>query len=317
MLSCPTIASSADLRTLLYQRSHRFRNVIPVCLGPAPNEKWVLASALQKCIRRGSPVVAAVCAETLLAVDPAYLWRRLPTIALEDIAYGDRVLCALTIEASRSSAFRQRIGERQVLHSLVHGLCSASKCRALTDLLMIPDGPTPPASAWYQHVDSLKLSFVDAYLARYGLACAGLGAQVPRLLKMMPADVTVITNEPDPYGDELIRGLPAATFDKHCVPGKRALAYFAKACPDARRYFAQHPNLDPGRALGIVVFLIESAHLDRQLDWPGRTDLRARAVLSDFTAYGLTNAQGQALVALVRQNRAILNRSRRRIMGKI
>ncbi len=315
MIPSPAISSSADLRQLLYQRSQRFRNVIPVCRGPEPNEKWLLASALQKCIRRGCPELAAIAAETLLAVDPAYFWRRLPTIALEDIAYGDRVLCALVIEASKSSVFRRRIGERQVLHYLVHALCSAVKDRSLTDLLVISDGPTPPARVWYQHVDSLKLSFVDIYLARYGLTCAGLGAQVPKLIKMMPADVTVITNEPDPYGNELIAGLPASALDKHCAPGIRSLAYFAKACRPVREFVSQNPGLDPVKSLGIVVFLVESAHLDREVTWAGRSQLYDKSVQQDFRTYGLTVQQGIALQLIVRENRASLNSARRRIVG--
>ena len=313
MIPKPGIESSADLRQLLFERSRDFRDIPPVCLRPQPAEKWLASSALQKAIRRGNREVAAVAAETLLCVDGQYLWRRLPTICLEDVGYGNRLLSAVVLEASRSSIFRGKVGERQVMHCLVDAMASSIKCRALTDLLMLDTSKPPRAHDWYRHIDRLDLPFLDSYLARFGFSAAGLGIQVPKLLQIMPADVTVITNDPDPYGDELIAGLPASALDKHCLPGRRAFSYFRKSCPDARRFFAQHPNLDPVKSLGIVVFLIESAHLDRELDWPGRSELYQQAVHRDFRAYGMTVQQGTALQLIARANRHKLNECKRSI----
>lgn len=53
------------------------------------NDKWVLASHLQKAIRRGWADEAAWAAEHLVQVDRAYLAYRLSVIAVEDVGAGD------------------------------------------------------------------------------------------------------------------------------------------------------------------------------------------------------------------------------------
>src|SRR5690606_458945 len=116
----------SDLRELLYERSKEFREVPPVCLGPRA-DKWVAASGLQKSIRRGNTEIAAMCAETLLLLDPSYAWRRLPIIALEDVGFGNRLLSAVVIEASRSSLFRSKLSPRAVLHCLIDALTTSVK----------------------------------------------------------------------------------------------------------------------------------------------------------------------------------------------
>lgn len=314
MDTAPRIESSADLRQLLYERSRDFRDVVPLCRKPEPGEKWVLSSGLQKAIRRGNRVIAALCAETLLAVDPAYLWRRLPTVALEDVAFGNKLICAATLEASRSSVFRHKVGDRQILHCLVDALCTSVKDRSLTDLLMLDSSNPPRAYDWYRHIDSLALPFLDSYLARYGFGAAALGVQVPKLLRMT-AEVAVVTNPPDAPGDELINELPAVVLDKHTAIGKRAFAYYAKACRPVREFFARNPQLDPVKALGITIFVLESAHLDREFTWAGRSQLYQQAVHRDFRAYGMTVQQGEALQLIARENRELLNHARRRIVA--
>ena len=66
------------------------------------SDKWLLSSALQKCIRRGLAVQSIAIAVRLHQIDPAYLPRRMPIIALEDIGLGDALVCneVLTVCAS-------------------------------------------------------------------------------------------------------------------------------------------------------------------------------------------------------------------------
>lgn len=175
MVPQPGISSSADLRQLLYERSKEFRDVPPVCLRPQPGGKWLASSALQKSIRRGNREIAAAAGETLLCVDAQYLWRRLPTICLEDIGLANRLLCAAALEASRSSVFRHRLGDRAVAHCLIDAACTSTKDRSLTDLLMLDSSKPPRAHDWYRYVNGLGLSFLDDCLVRHGFACAGLG----------------------------------------------------------------------------------------------------------------------------------------------
>ena len=66
------------------------------------SDKWLLASALQKCIRRGLAVQSIAIAIRLHQIDQVYLPRRMPIIALEDIGLGDALVChdVLTVCAS-------------------------------------------------------------------------------------------------------------------------------------------------------------------------------------------------------------------------
>lgn len=59
--------------------------------------RWILTSALQKLVRRGRSVEAKAVALALHDLDPEYLRRRLPIIAMEDISIGDIETCCEVI----------------------------------------------------------------------------------------------------------------------------------------------------------------------------------------------------------------------------
>ena len=61
-------------------------------------DPWMLASMLQKAIRRGDLQVARRAGHQLLAIDPSRLWRRMMTVGLEDIGIGDGA-CAVDVVA--------------------------------------------------------------------------------------------------------------------------------------------------------------------------------------------------------------------------
>ena len=48
-------------------------------------DKWVCSSALQKSLRRGYLDTALLMARAFLDNDPAYFWRRINVIMLEDV----------------------------------------------------------------------------------------------------------------------------------------------------------------------------------------------------------------------------------------
>ncbi|MEY9796756.1 hypothetical protein ABH984_004771 [Bradyrhizobium ottawaense] len=94
-------------------------------------------SLLQKAIRRGEHLLAQRAAATLLQVAPEKLWRRLGTIAFEDVGVASFdvlfcVACALGGKRLRS----QWGGEWRTASTLVQLLCKAPKCRAADDLLI-------------------------------------------------------------------------------------------------------------------------------------------------------------------------------------
>ena len=122
------ICGAEDLRS-------RIRNCVePELKHVAISEKWILSSALQKSIRRGLGAQAASVAYCLHKLDPSYLRRRLPIIALEDIGLGDIGTCLDVIEICTARHFWQQNAERGIAY-MVSQMAKATKSRAACDAL--------------------------------------------------------------------------------------------------------------------------------------------------------------------------------------
>lgn len=123
-----------------------FRNVLLAAVNdgrtlppPSPLDisPWVAMSLLQKALRRGRADLARQAAVTLLRDSPARLWRRLGSIAFEDIGLGSLPTVGLTTAALTGKRFRQSLGgEWAVASVVVDALAEARKSRATDDLFM-------------------------------------------------------------------------------------------------------------------------------------------------------------------------------------
>jgi len=106
-----------------------------------PQEKWLLASALQKLVRRGRVEEALQAAFSLQAIDRTYLPRRLPIIALEDVGVANLVLCHDVLATFGGAAWRDGEGpgpdQCQIIANLVGRLAASLKSRAACDLLCL------------------------------------------------------------------------------------------------------------------------------------------------------------------------------------
>ncbi len=102
-----------------------------------PADKWLLSSALQKLIRRGSAHQALQVALALQELDPAYLPRRLPVVALEEVGVADLVLCFDALVAFSKVRRQAALEHRQLVVNLVHRLAVALKSRTACDLLCL------------------------------------------------------------------------------------------------------------------------------------------------------------------------------------
>lgn len=99
-------------------------------------DKWLLSSATQKCIRLGDAGWAVHVADALHSIDPEYLPKRLPIIALEDIGIADVELCFDVLYLCGGKKFRgppDAKYQSAVLRSLVSRLAGAVKSRAACD----------------------------------------------------------------------------------------------------------------------------------------------------------------------------------------
>lgn len=114
---------------------------------------------------------------------------------------------------------------------------------------------------------------------------------------------------------QLLHGLPPSAFDMHTQEGKRAIAYFAKACKPVAQFFAERPSLKPAKALGITVFIVEGALLNHRLLYHGHDDLYRQVLAAELSDAGLIKEDGDMLVDLVRANLAALNQARARVLS--
>ena len=123
----------SDLFSHLRSRADSLRasktSVAPVAISRGAN-RWLLASLLQKAIRRGQSDLALGAALVLLENDPPRLWRRLMTVALEDVGIGDLAVAVDLVAVSSSVTARKLLGGSQAsLEILVPLACRAVKDR--------------------------------------------------------------------------------------------------------------------------------------------------------------------------------------------
>jgi replication-associated recombination protein RarA len=91
---------------------------------------------LQKNVRRGDVELAQRAATTLNSLDQLGAWRRLISIACEDIGAADIELVIDTIVAASSTQWHSEHGGTRVLADLVRRLTQSPKDRS-ADLLML------------------------------------------------------------------------------------------------------------------------------------------------------------------------------------
>lgn len=134
----------------LFERCVRERLAEDIAAFNAPDAKplafdrWVLASLLQKAIRRDEPQWALPAAKSLLQLDPATFWRRLLVTGFEDVSFGDLALVTDML-AGRSKRWRASIADQWCFASYFVGrMCAAPKCRAPNNLIEVGvrDGPS-------------------------------------------------------------------------------------------------------------------------------------------------------------------------------
>jgi hypothetical protein len=119
----------------LIERITAYRPHIEAKHVPTSSDKWMLASNLQKSIRRGLTQTAIGTATRLLSVDEQYFWRRLMVIAYEDIGFGDIQLCFDLLKTFRREAMHRQLGIERVAAYFADALANARKSRALCDAI--------------------------------------------------------------------------------------------------------------------------------------------------------------------------------------
>ena len=114
-----------------------------------------------------------------------------------------------------------------------------------------------------------------------------------------------------------INGVSSEAYDMHTRAGKRAIAYFVKACSPVRDYLSRHV---PDRALfGLVcsiVFRVESARVDRRLVYDGSEEMQAMASVAEVVHHGFPADRVPEALELVRRHLPDLHRARLRVVDR-
>ncbi|MER8832870.1 hypothetical protein [Mesorhizobium sp. M0909] len=128
------------LATLRADLARQVQHYTPLFPDPLDVSPWLAMASLQKAIRRGHRQFALQAAATLLQQSPDKLWRRVGSIAFEDIGVADLDTISLVTASLAGKTFRAKIGGEWLVASyLVERMCLAPKCRAADDLLMVAE----------------------------------------------------------------------------------------------------------------------------------------------------------------------------------
>lgn len=284
------------------------------------DKKWLLVSGLQKAIRRGRAEKARQCAHAVMGIDSDYLWRRLCVIALEDIGWGNPDVCAMVLAVATNKKFRATHGEKPLLFFLVDMLAGSIKDRTLCDFVNVwhhtaKEKLTSDKTLFNHSVINSDMPFVGKYMAVKGRMALKIPLWLPVQKQWnMLKESEMFGSIKHDVAEQDIYGIPASAYDQHTMVGKKALAYFAKACDPIREWFVKHPFMDKVAVLGGIVFVVEGARLDRQLDFDWAGTIYDDALISDFHHMnGASEEDRNELIEAVRKNLEALNKARVRV----
>lgn len=283
------------------------------------SKKWLLVSGLQKSIRRGKAEKARQCGHAVMLLDSAYLWRRLCVIALEDIGWANPMACAMTLAVASSKKFRTTYGEKELLFFLTDMLALGMKDRTLCDWVNVRH--TTPEQLHFnrQMFDHQMVNSDMPFLGKFMAVKGRMLMRDPLFLAVLPQWKMLQQSQGfwlhvEDRTETEIRGIPASAYDQHVSVGKRALAYFAKACPAVRKILDEFPFVDKLAVLGGIVFVFEGALLDRQLRFDGWQAVWEGGLDSDYHFMeGMPKEKQLELLDAVSQNLETLHRARARV----
>ncbi|PZO88662.1 MAG: hypothetical protein DI626_01265 [Micavibrio aeruginosavorus] len=130
------------LENILARIEQGLRFFEPPAVEPMQGDQWLLASAMQKAIRRGEVKTALRAGYALWNIDRQRFWRRLHIIALEDTGIADTESLIQTLTATAQPYWRRKFGDLRVGLYLTQLLCQCVKTR-IADSLFIQAERSP------------------------------------------------------------------------------------------------------------------------------------------------------------------------------
>ncbi len=168
-------------------------------------------------------------------------------------------------------------------------------------------------------IERLKVPGIVKYICLRGMVACRCAmnltyAFVWLMMKQSPYTRVIETALPVTF---YIKGLPSAAYDQHTRDGKAAYHYFYKTCAPVDNFLTSRGIVGSDEivaAIGISLFISESALLDKRIDFEGAEKIYQMTVEDDFRKNGLTMEDGRELSKLILDNAEILRRSRIRVV---
>jgi hypothetical protein len=316
-------------------------------------DPWVASSLLQKSIRRGDAAIANQAAAAFARYRGEGLWRRLATIAVEDVGIADIVLVLEVVRLATDRELRFMLGsEADVVSEVCAKLAAAPKDRS-TDYLYsaATTSLVPDAGAASQMISEgmaalrrctsatnrsqLMEATVRGFLATYAcdtlaeikeiiarLARRGGHPFVLMLVSLWSAfssrsfEATIsIGTLPD---TQFIQGIPAYSWDKHTAVGKQAISRFSRENAQVSRLLRdcvpQTRHIDVAL---MAAFYADAVPVARRLEWEHSQPLFKAGFKADMIQAGCPLESAFPILKCVQSELADLNEMRRAaLVGK-
>ncbi|MEM9469367.1 MAG: hypothetical protein AAF988_04325 [Pseudomonadota bacterium] len=311
------------------------------------SDKWLLASCLQKAIRRGHEHIALNAAAHLYQLDKRMLQRRLLVTAFEDIGIANNRAVAQTTLICTHSKIRKQLGEFRAYLFAASIMARSIKCRAADQLYMICNN-AEEGQEMREAVQELNINqliacalaknaslYVRAYAAQRlhkGCVCDAIEymEQVHALPPMIDVSCVASSKMRDPLAvytpmlmaefqdrtteienivlDESGNTIPLYAFDPlHTRCGKQAVKIWMKQTPELQSFT---PN-----QIGKAVFHTESVLCDRELSSPELDDLKDKGVEVSLRQGGVSLDRHDELFDVVTSHMPSLNKIRADILA--
>lgn len=292
-----------------------------------PN-KWELASALQKAIRRGDKGVALNVLSAIAAMPEefGYFWRRLCVTACEDVGPADHELAAFVIACS-SIFTRKRAGAEaaEVIGSLVFQLCDLqARSRVYCSMSIIEsimhEGSVPSLSAEDQRVISAIREKKAAMESPRNIWQAWQSRNDWRAEKMLrflgiKLPEEMIQNQSPLPVCSTLAGLPSYALDMHTRIGQEMLRRLAHNAQTIKDFISCTRVKGTLKALGMSLFYVEGGRINGEMLYRSLGEIEQQFVAH---RHGLSQSEFATLQGLVlgEINSGVIDRIRAEVLAE-
>lgn len=219
-----------------------------------------------------------------------YLWRRVCTTAIEDVALANPPLLAFTLACAESfTPSKFPALQKPVIYWLLGAMAASLKDRTPCNMSVVWSFYAEAAEevraeydktlsgegkhlAWAisGHQSYEPTNPIAHYVVGQQWRTEGMGAFFPLAQTLQDGEHHVL--KPELMPSCMIMGLPSYAYDVHTKVGKCVMARLS-GYADAKALFDKYGCRDRMKAVGWAVFYLEGCQIDQELDFGGHSDL--------------------------------------------